>query len=528
MKLVLSSGHGLKIRGARGNPVPPQVDEVDEARKIVNRTAQILNDGGVQTTVFHDDVSTSQNENLNRIVNFHNSKTRDLDVSCHLNAFDHSAHGTEVLYVSQADLAARVSLAIADAGNFTNRGAKKNTGLAFLNGTDEPAILLEVFFCDNTNDCNKYRTNFEKICSAIAASIAGNALESKPPEKPPIDVPTPPEKPPAEVAGTPRPTIGRGDYGNNVRELQSALQIPVDGEFGKGTESRVEAYQSREKLSVDGVVGPNTWAALDVDFKFQPYPPPLPEAFEESVIEEITQLAWEHPISNYQWRDRGQAPAGYVKGMALAYAQACVRLVNGDPIAKEMAKANTHDDGADALSWYNSNFNALNMSNEEDGRDTLRHLFVMMLGSGMRESSGQHCTGRDSSATNTSSDTAESGLFQTSFNASTCCTDFLNLYDQYAAEKDREDECPQGYLDVWKEDVDCSSSDWSNYGSGDGATFQAMQKSIPTFAVEVHAITLRNLRQHYGPINRKEVELRKEADDMFKQVEDIVDTIGVA
>ena len=31
MKVAISSGHGLKVRGARGSPVPPQVDEVDEA-----------------------------------------------------------------------------------------------------------------------------------------------------------------------------------------------------------------------------------------------------------------------------------------------------------------------------------------------------------------------------------------------------------------------------------------------------------------------------------------------------------------
>jgi hypothetical protein len=47
-----------------------------------------------------------------------------------------------------------------------------------------------------------------------------------------------------------------------------------------------------------------------------------------------------------------------------------------------------------------------------------------------------------------------------------------------------------------------------------------MCKSCPAFAVESCAITLRNLRQHYGPINRKEAELRVDADQMFKQVED--------
>jgi hypothetical protein len=62
------------------------------------------------------------------------------------------------------------------------------------------------------------------------------------------------------------------------------------------------------------------------------------------------------------------------------------------------------------------------MRNDVSGIDTLRHLFVLMIGLGMRESSGRYCEGRDQSASNTSADTAEAGLFQTSWNARACCT----------------------------------------------------------------------------------------------------------
>ena len=42
------------------------------------------------------------------------------------------------------------------------------------------------------------------------------------------------------------------------------------------------------------------------------------------------------------------------------------------------------------------------MRNDVSGTDTLRHLFVLMIGLGMRESSGRYCEGRDQSASNTS------------------------------------------------------------------------------------------------------------------------------
>jgi hypothetical protein len=514
--ICISSGHGKKIRGAAGSPIPPEMDEVDEVRKIVDRVAEILNAGGVTVYTFHDDVSTSSSQNLNTICAFHNSKTRTLDVSVHLNATE-GAHGTEVLYVTQETLAAEVSHAIARAGGFTDRGAKYRSDLTFLQSTDMPAILLECWFCDSASDCNLARAHWEAICHAIAESIAGKSLVGTPPEPEP-----PGERPPILDLGDDmsRPLIGQGDYGNNVRELQTCLQITVDGDFGPGTHSAVMNFQQNQSLSVDGLVGEMTWTALDDEFGLVRYPPPLPPKFSDSVIREITDLAINHPIAQYSWRDRGRSPAGYIKGIAISYAQACMRYNAGDPIAQEWGKANTGNDALDAISWYNSNFADLGMSNETDSIETMRHLFVLLMGLGMRESSGQFCCGRDQSATNTSADTAEAGLFQTSWNARSCCTDFINLSDQW--DKDS----PQGYMSIFAEDVSCSSSDWACYGSGDGFRFQELCKYSPVFAVETCATGLRNLRQHWGPINRKEAEIRREADDLFKQIQDIVANLG--
>ena len=56
-----------------------------------------------------------------------------------------SAHGTEVLYVTQQTLAAQLSSAIASCG-FTNRGAKYRSDLYVLNNTEMPAVLLGGLF----------------------------------------------------------------------------------------------------------------------------------------------------------------------------------------------------------------------------------------------------------------------------------------------------------------------------------------------------------------------------------------------
>lgn len=191
MKIVMSSGHGKYIRGAAG-PEPWGLDEVDEARKVVEATATILRSMDVEVITYHDDVSTSQNENLNRIVDFHNSKTRDMDVSVHFNAYEETSKpmGCEVLHVSSTGgkYADAVVDSICSAVPLINRGPKVREDLFFLNNTEEVAILIETCFCDSKADADIYRAQFNDICAAIASGITGEEAESGPePEPPPVE-----------------------------------------------------------------------------------------------------------------------------------------------------------------------------------------------------------------------------------------------------------------------------------------------------------------------------------------------------
>ena len=59
--------------------------------------------------------------------------------------------------------------------------------------------------------------------------------------------------------------VKRGDRGDAVRKIQSALGVGADGVFGPVTERAVKAFQRRNGLLVDGIVGPQTRAALGLD-----------------------------------------------------------------------------------------------------------------------------------------------------------------------------------------------------------------------------------------------------------------------
>lgn len=81
------------------------------------------------------------------------------------------------------------------------------------------------------------------------------------------------EAPPANG----RPVLRRGSKGEPVAELQRRLQqlgfmLAVDADFGAGTEVAVAAFQKSRQLSVDGIVGRGTWAALEAMAPAAPAP----------------------------------------------------------------------------------------------------------------------------------------------------------------------------------------------------------------------------------------------------------------
>lgn len=194
MTIVISSGHSTKVRGAVGF-----IDEVDEATRVTDRVAEYLKTVGVGVVVFHDTTSTTQDQNLHTIVDFHNDHERDIDCSIHFNCYDGTASGTECLYLSQAALAEEVSEKVAAAGGFKDRGPKHRSDLFFLNQTEMPSVLVEVAFVDSQQDVDKYYANFDSICAAIAEALSGEEILGEPdapqPERP-LDMPIKPS--PAE------------------------------------------------------------------------------------------------------------------------------------------------------------------------------------------------------------------------------------------------------------------------------------------------------------------------------------------
>ena len=76
----------------------------------------------------------------------------------------------------------------------------------------------------------------------------------------------------AAMAGAGKRTLRQGATGQDVARCQNLLNMKlaytppplwVDGIFGAKTDRRVREFQSKAGLTVDGIVGPQTWGALE-------------------------------------------------------------------------------------------------------------------------------------------------------------------------------------------------------------------------------------------------------------------------
>ena len=184
MRVVISSGHGTFVGGAAD-----LINEVTEARRVVPQVAEYMRQCGAEVVEFYENVATKQDDNVNNIIQYHNSKQRDLDISVHFNSDNKGTRdagiGTEVLFYtqgSQANLALSVVSGISTASGLINRGAKPQSDFGFLSRTTAPAILIEVCFVNSREDVRLYQANFNAICKAIAEAVTGVKIASPPPQ----------------------------------------------------------------------------------------------------------------------------------------------------------------------------------------------------------------------------------------------------------------------------------------------------------------------------------------------------------
>ena len=204
--------------------------------------------------------------------------------------------------------------------------------------------------------------------------------------------------------------------------------------------------------------------------------------------------------------------------MALSFGHAVRRLLDGDEAAEVMSQAAGDPDKC-ALAWYKDEFAKLWFFQQDPGPG---HDAAPVRDDdwvGAKRIERKYCEGRDLSADNVASDTAEAGLFQTSWNIRNGCSAIGPLLPEFW-------DNPDGFLKVFKEGISPTANNLNSYGSGDGVRYQFLSRFCPLFHVLVTGCGMRTLRQHWGPINRREVTIKKEADALLKEVQAMVEAVA--
>ncbi len=134
-----------------------------------------------------------------------------------------------------------------------------------------PAALYEQLVAMSAYICQQYAIPVSQIYGHrdfVSTSCPGDVLYSMLPRlRSDVAARLGGAVPPPPPGGRTWPLVSRGHSGERVRTVQYLLRargysVSADGAFGPITDSAVRSFQSARGLSVDGIVGPQTWEAL--------------------------------------------------------------------------------------------------------------------------------------------------------------------------------------------------------------------------------------------------------------------------
>lgn len=169
MKTIgIDMGHPINC-GAKGI-----MSETDGNRAVGNLVINKLEAAGYK--VINCTYDTNNNELANRVA-LANAQTLDYFISLHMDSFNNpNSNGVTIFTTensSAKSMAIKIINEVASSCGYYNRGWK-SANYYVLKNTKAPAMLIEMGFVTNKDDCNRF--NAEKISNAIVKALTGHEV----------------------------------------------------------------------------------------------------------------------------------------------------------------------------------------------------------------------------------------------------------------------------------------------------------------------------------------------------------------
>ena len=173
-KIFLNPGHCLGVDNGAIN-TRLYVFEAAVARQIGEKVAKYLQEAGCEVELLQSNNLCGEDSSTPNITKTANDWGADIFISLHCNAFNQHAQGTECLVFSKftksEQLAKAIQTQIVSSLGTVDRGVKERSDLIVLKCTTMPAVLVEMAFIDNEEDCLKLMQKQDEFAAAIARGV---------------------------------------------------------------------------------------------------------------------------------------------------------------------------------------------------------------------------------------------------------------------------------------------------------------------------------------------------------------------
>lgn len=187
MKIAVRRGHQYTGQDGSAQGIVKEIDVAERYYKLVIEGLKTL--GHEVLDVTPPEANRTLSDSLNYGINKANDWGAELFVSCHANkAYNNydGKLGCEVIYHKNSSNGKEIAINIEkELSNlkFKSRGAKEDIrGLAEINNTKMPSVIIEPFFVEATGDVATYNSVGDKgIANAIVKGITGHDISTESP-----------------------------------------------------------------------------------------------------------------------------------------------------------------------------------------------------------------------------------------------------------------------------------------------------------------------------------------------------------